>query len=345
MKIIEQDGQFSATFDTTKGVEGRVALPVACLDDAIGMATEMKIDELERASKLVNLSHEVVTQIVTGRSVTVLDGIALWKEAVVSGRVLAPTTVTTNECLTRQWAREMDVEKLPISAVTPKHVSDFINRGAERRTTALRKLAAIRQLFCFLRDSGYCSRNPAAPSLVRVTHDTFRHEELERTSKKLFTKDETQSLLHTAVPTFWPIAIRLALTTGLRLGDIATLEWDSISDTGHLAVWTDKSDTRVFHKLDDQLRRDFQSLASSGASEPHCFPEQCAMVRESRAGRSVLSMQFIRLCTKCGISGKSFHNLRHTYASQLARDGATVGHVAGQLGHRDTAVTQLYIHA
>lgn len=342
MKIIEQDGQFSATFDTTKGVEGSVGLPVTCLDDAIELAADMKIDELERTSKLVHLSHEVVTQIVTGRSISVLDGIALWKEAVVAGRVLAPTTIATNECLTRHWAREMDVEKLPISAVTPQHVSDFINRGAERRTTALRKLAAIRQLFCFLRDSGYCSRNPAAPSLVRVTLDSFKHDELELTNKTIFTNDETKSLLQAAVPPFWPIAIELALSTGLRLGDIATLERASLSDTGHLAVWTDKSDTRVFHELGAALVLRLQSL---DAVCNYFFPEQQQLITSSKHGRSVLSNQFIRLCTSCGISGKSFHNLRHTFATRSRQAGESVRGVATQLGHRDTVVTELYIHA
>jgi integrase len=70
----------------------------------------------------------------------------------------------------------------------------------------------------------------------------------------------------------------------------------------------------------------------------------------------MLSMQFLRLCEKLGIKGKSFHCLRHTVATSkfakadkaaLAKklvDALSLEEIAALLDHKSTAKTKGYIH-
>ena len=48
---------------------------------------------------------------------------------------------------------------------------------------------------------------------------------------------------------------------------------------------------------------------------------------------------FERWCTKAGIEGTRFHDLRHTYASQLLAENVHMKVVQAQLGHADIKVT------
>ena len=57
-----------------------------------------------------------------------------------------------------------------------------------------------------------------------------------------------------------------------------------------------------------------------------------------------LSMRFIRVCRDAGIEDFSFHDLRHTYASQLRIAGADLDYVRRMLGHSDLRMTLRYSH-
>ena len=58
--------------------------------------------------------------------------------------------------------------------------------------------------------------------------------------------------------------------------------------------------------------------------------------------RALLSVQFKRLCKSCGVEGRVFHELRHTYASAMAKKGKTLPHIANMLGHANLHTTQGY---
>ena len=59
---------------------------------------------------------------------------------------------------------------------------------------------------------------------------------------------------------FWRAACHLSLEYGLRLSDIAKLEWVSFLKPGKLIVWTDKHDRRIELPLHPDTMRLHQSL-------------------------------------------------------------------------------------
>lgn len=329
-------------FTTQHGTTGDVDLKVSNEFDATELAAAMRVKELETVSGIVDLTHQVVTQIVAGRRLSVLDCIELWRSHTASSRILSPVTVHVSHKILMHWVRSTGAGLLPVTSITPALVSDYVNGGNERRSTALRKLTAIRQLFSFCLENGYCFRNPAGPALVRVNFDTFTHGEKEKVEKQPFSDVEVSRLLTmTCVDEspFWYLACKISLNTGLRLGDIAKLERDSVG-IGTISVWTEKTDKRVEVATPLELNRMVLSTPGQGK---YIFPEQAAMF-DDPVKRPQLSMQFYRLCRKAGITGKSFHCLRHTYATRQIEAGKSTVDVAKDLGHSNTETTEGYIH-
>jgi integrase len=52
----------------------------------------------------------------------------------------------------------------------------------------------------------------------------------------------------------------------------------------------------------------------------------------------------VRACKAAGILDFSFHDLRHTFASQLRMNGADLHTVGQLLGHKDLRMTSRYSH-
>jgi integrase len=54
---------------------------------------------------------------------------------------------------------------------------------------------------------------------------------------------------------------------------------------------------------------------------------------------------FIKTCKAVGITGLSFHDLRHTFATRLVQGGVDIETVRALLGHHSIVMTQRYTHS
>lgn len=334
------DGNYAVTFKTQHGTEGRVELPVTNEEDAAKMVADMKVKDLETVSGIVDLTHQVVTQIVAGKQVSLMEAIEQWRAHTESVNLFAPTTIRVTYIMLKSWANESGLKDKPITSINPHHINAYVNSGGVRIATANRRLTSCRQLFTFCQELGISVRNPAGASLVRVNYDAFTHEEKEPKEKQVFSPLELAKLRKTTTDPFWLAAISIGHDTGLRLGDIAQLEWASFTGN-RLIVWTEKADKRVDIPLTVDM---VVAMTSIPKTDPvYCFPVQreIAIDLERRSG---LSMQFTRLCARAGITGKSFHSLRHTNASELSTGGASMEEIAKRLGHTSTETTKGYVH-
>jgi integrase len=137
---------------------------------------------------------------------------------------------------------------------------------------------------------------------------------------------------------------RLLLLTGARRGEVRSMRWADIDlETG---VWTKPASTTKT-KLDHvvplsaparQLLSEIYA-AQRGARSEWVFPS-------SRGDGHVIELQldWVRLCKAAKITGLRTHDLRHSFASQLASGGASLPLIGALLGHTNPNTTHRYAH-
>ena len=259
----------------------------------------------------------------------------------------------------------------PVTALNEHHVDKWINdpKSPVKAATRTQRLAVIRAFFdyCLMRE--YCLRDPSRACHVKMK--LLSHDQKERRVKKPFKPAEYRALLECidgrianfkerlaqeedAVVAaklqwmqFWYSAVRISRNAGLRIGDIAQLEWAVFKEPGSIIVWTDKRDTRVRLRIDKFVTdpKEFRQAVKAIARKDNtwCFPFQKELTRNP-ALRAEFSNKFQRLLTKAGIEGHSFHDLRHGYASDSRKRGIPMPHIRESMAHAHERMTEHYIH-
>jgi integrase len=167
----------------------------------------------------------------------------------------------------------------------------------------------------------------------------------ERKRKRYLSGDELTRLT-TALATFpnRQIAdiIRMLLLTGARRGEVESMRWADVDLTA--GIWT-KPGSTTKQKTDHtvplsaparQLLSEIRTVQTTGT---FVFPS------EGVTGHVVeLARAWRRLCKSADIEGLHIHDLRHSFASQLASSGATLPLIGALLGHSNPTSTARYTH-
>ena len=195
--------------------------------------------------------------------------------------------------------------------------------------TVNRYLASIsKALSVALKEWEWLEENPMHKiEKEKETHGRERFLSREEKKKQLATcKQANHSYLY-------PI-VAIALTTGMRKGEILGLRWKDIDfEMKKIILQKTKNGDRRVIPLIPQLEEILDSLHSdSFSAEQYIFS-----VKDIRHA-------FKKVLEVAGIEGFVFHDLRHTAASYLAMDGATQGELMEILGHRSPHMTRRYAH-
>lgn len=132
----------------------------------------------------------------------------------------------------------------------------------------------------------------------------------------------------------------LALSTGMRLNEIRTLQWSNVHlDRGWLTVdETKNGDQRGLPLAGYALERLTARYAARGLGVELVFPGQ-------REGHPVeIKKAWMTALAKAEIKNFRFHDLRHSAASYLAMNNASPVEIAAVLGHRTLQMVKRYAH-
>lgn len=356
---VSKSGGIVAVMDTANGRRS-IPLGVNTKREANAIIKAANLPAVEAMAKAGTLTHTLIKKLVIGRRLTVADAIeewAAWLRPVCNSE----RTAGNHILYVNAWAREARVLTLTIDQIEEEHLSRWVNADDGNKMATKRvRLAALRSFFQFTSIRQYTDGDPSR--LVRVKARLLTHDQKEPRQKQCFTDEEFRKLIvhlesemkrlaerekptpavtHKAeVARFWYCASLIGRYAGLRLGDICSLEWASLDKPGKLIVWTDKKDTRVELDVDDNLSLGISAIPMN--NRKLCFPEQDAIQRGK--DRAKLSVQFGRVLAGAGVSNHSFHDLRHTYASECARKGISMPHIAKRLGHGSEESTETYVH-
>jgi integrase len=173
-----------------------------------------------------------------------------------------------------------------------------------------------------------------------VLKSVRRVKQLAENNRRLrfLSGEEMARLIHVCDQHLKPIVIT-ALNTGMRKGEILSLTWEQV-DLRHGFILLDvtKNGERREIPINNVLRETLTSLPRHLTS-PYVF-------WQGNEGTRFLDVKksFASALKRAGIRDFHFHDLRHTFASQLVMAGADLVTVKELLGHKTLAMTMRYSH-
>ncbi len=272
---------------------------------------------------------------------------------VVNAHVLpalgASTVAGLSRDRVRAWHRALATApaRLRAKAGVVKHrkASDDDDAPRRRRATANRVLTVLKAALNHARAEGKagCSDDAWAPV------KPFR--EADQPKVRYLLDTEAVRLVNACAGDFRAL-VTAALLTGCRYGELTALRCrDFDPDSATLLIGRSKSGKHRHVVLTDE-GRDF--LAAQVAGKPRdavIFQREAVQSQATRTDAAQMkrvpwrgSDQFRPMRDACAAAeiepAVSFHILRHTHASRLARASVPMAVIAAQLGHRDTRMTE-----
>jgi len=152
-------------------------------------------------------------------------------------------------------------------------------------------------------------------------------------------EDDEQRLLE-ASPPYLQELILFAINTGLRFGDLIDLTWEEVDiEEKRLSLIMGKTRRRLEIPLNETA---FSIVLEKRAVRhgPYVFynPGTGDRFYDLKAG-------FRAILKRAGLTGITWHTLRHTFASRLTRSGVDLVTVKELLGHSTINTTMRYAHS
>lgn len=170
---------------------------------------------------------------------------------------------------------------------------------------------------------------------------------------RFLTEDEIPRLVD-ACPKYLQNIVVCALNTGMRRGEILGLKWDQVRN-GFIYLTKTKTKQAREIPINDTLDAMFKRIRKeNGLKSKFVFLYDGQIIETTGAVRNPrkdharpvneIKRAFAGALQRAGIADFRFHDLRHTFASQLLMKGGTLKDVQELLGHKTMTMTLRYAH-
>ncbi|SLN64549.1 Putative prophage CPS-53 integrase [Roseovarius albus] len=220
--------------------------------------------------------------------------------------------------------------------VERKDIAELHHKFRDKPYQANRTLGVLSKMFNLaeiwgLRPDGSnpCRHVPKYREQKRERY--LRQHELQRLGQVLSEVEQDGSETPYIVAAF-----RLLILTGCRLGEIQTLQWQFITDSG-MELPDTKTGARLI-PLPQAARRVLSALPQL-VDNPY-------VIAGKLPGQFATDLQhpWRRIREQAGIPDVRIHDLRHTYASNAVSSGMPIQMVGRLLGHTQLQTTMRYAH-
>jgi integrase len=275
--------------------------------------------------------------------VTLDDYFGRWIE--VQRPHVADSTISVYEDARRHVTQNLTSakEQVFLTNLKSQDIRDIVGRISKtvRASTANMDLRVLRRVLEAAIGEGLISSNPAKS--VRPLPET------DSTERAPFTSDEVQLLIRSAPSREWAGLILIAAHTGLRLGDVLSLNQSNIEE-GMIVISPQKSGRKGVKSrkvIRIPMTTEVQTWVSN--SDKAFFPELSQKTTQTH------SSNFRRLMAKAGVprtvtlpggieATRSFHSLRHSFTSWLAEANVQKDVRQKLTGHKSSGVHSIYTH-
>ena len=267
---------------------------------------------------------------------------------------IEPSTVRGYRHETKLICKYIGAEKLTeVTIATVNNWMADMSRDGYAPKTIAKPFRLLKQAMKWAVAQDLLSKNPCdfckPPKRVKTPINALNREDRTRMMR----------LARAAQPEPIAMAIELALTTGMRRGEICALRWSDLNDDGSITVShalgngeggfyvkepktsssarTIPLTARTFQALKQMRMESQRHMAEYGfVGDPYILGTQ---EPESRPyNPTMLGKDFAAFCKMNGFRC-TFHDLRHTFATMMIAGGTDVRTVASYLGHSSVSMT------
>lgn len=266
----------------------------------------------------------------TGQDGARVGRLAWWKDHYGDRRLSTINQATIKEALkklgksrSRKAAGESDGED----------ASDAKPVKGRSAATLNRHQAAIAVVLKWAIEEKWISKNPALQ---------IRRQKEPGGRVRFLSEEERTRLLDACAASEWPdllLFVKIALSTGARLGEIQSLRWSDLDLKKGLAhLRTSKSGEPRMLPLIEPIRQALED-------KPRPIDRGLIFRSPHAADRPFYFRPHWEQAVKVAELGDfRFHDLRHSCASYLAMNGASLLEIADVLGHKTLAMVKRYSH-
>jgi len=225
------------------------------------------------------------------------------------------------------------LEDRSINEISGPDIANALDRLPSKLSNATRNRykAAISVVFAFACNKHGLSTNP-------VQLIPFLPENNARI--RFLSNEERSCLFEACRASKWDklyLIVLMAITTGARKGELMSLEWSDIDlDRQTAFVKTSKNgEPKVLPLTDSVIKELVKYKEDNGLlfpsklipNKPYCFTKP-----------------WYKALKEADVEDFRFHDLRHSCASYLAMNGASLLEIADVLGHKQIQMTKRYAH-
>jgi integrase len=200
--------------------------------------------------------------------------------------------------------------------------------------TVNRHLSLMRGAWNWGRNSGWIPLERVWPQKVMLS---------EKARIRFLSPDELDALLASVEnDQVMKAAILVAISTGIRQGELLGLKWSDINFVkAHLTLLETKTDVPRRVHIPATAIAALEGLKARKVVNPVWV----FLSRDgTRLNKNTLTARWNDVRQRAKLQDFRWHDLRHTCASYLAQNGSTLLEIGGVLGHKSPSMTAKYAH-
>ena len=253
------------------------------------------------------------------------------------------------------YAAFLKSQGVPLTAPESGHIRAYLAHlegMGLARTTAARRLSAVRQFHRFLHGEGISRDNPS--SIVASPRKG-------RPLPKIMSQAEITALLDTAAKHAVPAKggarlrttrmlclLELLYATGLRVSELVGLSFRAALTDDRFLLIKGKGGRERLVPLSGPAQKQIASYVKVLLETVKCEPKWLfpSHGHTGHLTRQHFALELKSLAREAGLDSEkvSPHVLRHAFATHLLEGGADLRAVQQMLGHADISTTQIYTH-
>lgn len=303
--------------------------------------------------KMNKVKYEAKNNILSNSNITFGD---LFKEWIFNHKKVQVSDNTFCEYETAYRLRILpyNIANKRANQLTLNDLQMYFNELQEKFSTNTIKKAYVQIHSClkFAIIQGILNKNPCLGVTLQ--------KEKKKEKYNVFSKQEQELILNTLnKKDIVDCLIYFTFYTGLRLGEVLALKWTDVKDK---MLSVERQYNRTVRTTDigvSKLSYEFKDLKTKNSKREIPIPNKALAILDgipkqyelifSDEGKPIErkrpQRRMTALCKKLNLEHRSFHSIRHSYATRLFESDVAIKIVQSLMGHSDMATTMdIYTH-